>query len=144
MYVDKTGMIARYGETKLVQLTDRAFPKAGAIVDQVLDQALADAAAVIHGYARSAGYAVPFSATAPPDGVAGWQACIALYGLYQGEAPDKVAEDYKTTLGQLRDLAAGRFTLQAAGIAAPAPAEGAAVLFSASDRVMTAKGLKDF
>lgn len=144
MYVDKAGMIERFGATRLVQLTDKTEPPTGGIVDAVLNRALADAAATIHGYARSAGYAVPFSTTAPPDGVAGWQACIALYGLYQGEAPDKVAEDYKTTLGQLRDLAAGRFTLQADGLAAPAPAEGAAVLFSASDRVMTAKGLKDF
>ena len=144
MYVDKGGMIERFGATKLVQLTDKATPPTGGIVDAVLNRALADAAAVIHGYARSAGYAVPFSPASPPDGVAGWQACIALYGLYQGEAPDKVAEDYKTTLGQLRDLAAGRFTLQAAGIAAPAPTEGAAVLFTASGRVMTAKGLKGF
>lgn len=144
MYVDKAGMIECYGTTKLVQLTDKAMPPVGGIVDAVLDRALADAAAMIHGYARSAGYAVPFSTTAPPDGVTGWQACIALYGLYQGDTPDKVAEDYKTALGQLRDLAAGRFTLQASGVSAPAPAGGATVLFSASGRVMTAKDLKRF
>jgi phage gp36-like protein len=144
MYVDKAGMTERYGATKLVQLTDKTTPPTGGIVDAVLDRALADAAAVIHGYARSAGYAVPFSTSAVPDMVAGWQARVALYGLYQGEAPDKVAEDYKTTLGQLRDLAAGRITLQAAGVAAPAPVEGAAVLFDATPRIMTGRGLKGF
>jgi phage gp36-like protein len=127
-----------------VQLTDKAAPPTGGIVDAVLNRALADAAAVIHGYARSAGYAVPFSTAAVPDMVAGWQACIALYALYQGEAPDKVAEDYKTTLGQLRDLAAGRIMLQAAGVASPAPVEDATVLFEAPPRIMTGQGLKGF
>jgi phage gp36-like protein len=140
MYVDKAGMIDRYGETKLVQLTDRGTPRTGGIVDQVLDKALADAAATIHGYARSAGYAVPFSPT--PDMVDGWQACIAFYSLHQSEAPEKAKKDYEVALGQLKDLAAGRITLQAAGVEAPAPAEGAAVLLDAPPRVMT--GLERF
>ncbi len=142
MYVDRQGMIDRYGETKLVQLTDRATPRTGGIVDAVLDKALADAAAAIHGYARSAGYAVPFTAT--PDMVAGWQACIALYLLYRDEAPKKVKEDSDTALAQLKDLAAGRITLQAVGVEAPAPAEGAAVLFDAPPRIMTGNALKVF
>lgn len=142
MYVDRQGMIDRYGETKLVQLTDRGTPKTGVIVDQVLDKALADAAAVIHGYARSAGYAVPFSPT--PDMVPGWEAAIALYSLYRDEAPEKVRKDYETALAQLRDLAAGKISLQAAGVTAPAPAEGAAVLFDGSDRVMTSRNLEGF
>jgi phage gp36-like protein len=135
MYVDQAGMADRYGETVLIQLTDRATPMTGAIDATVLSRALADAAAVIHGYARSAGYAVPFDPAAP-DMVAGWQACIALYLLYRNEVPDKVKEDRDTALSQLRDLAAGRITLQAAGAVAPAPAEGAAVLFEAPGRVM--------
>lgn len=142
MYVDRQGMIDRYGETKLVQLTDRNAPKTGAIVAQVLDQALADAAAVIHGYARSAGYAVPFSPT--PDMVPGWQAAIALYSLYRDEAPEKAKKDYETALGQLRDLAAGKISLQAAGVASPAPTEGASVLFDARGRVMTGRSLEGF
>ena len=142
MYVDKTGMIDRYGEIDLIQLTDRGTPQAGGIVDTVLDKALADAAAVIHGYARSAGYAVPFAPT--PDMVDGWQACIALYLLYREEAPEKVKKDYEIALGQLKDLAAGRITLQAAGVESPAPAEGAAVLFDAPPRLMTGDALKGF
>ena len=142
MYVDKAGMIDRYGERKLIQLTDRATPATGSIVDTVLDKALADAAAVIHGYARSAGYAVPFAPT--PDMVDGWQACIALYSLYRDEAPEKTKKDYDTALGQLKDLAAGRITLQAAGVESPAPAEGATVLFVAPIRIMTGSTLKGF
>lgn len=142
MYVDKAGMIDRYGERALIQLTDRGTPATGGVVDAVLDRALADAAAVIHGYARSAGYAVPFDPT--PDMVAGWQAAIALYSLYQSEASEKAKKDYETALAQLRDLAAGRITLQAAGVASPAPAEGATVLFDAPPRIMTGDGLKGF
>ncbi|UJX43039.1 DUF1320 domain-containing protein [Desulfovibrio sp. JY] len=142
MYVDKAGMIDRYGERKLIQLTDRAVPATGGIVDAVLDKALADAAAAIHGYARSAGYAVPFAST--PDMVDGWQAAIALYLLYRDEAPPKVKEDNDTALAQLKDLAAGRITLQAAGVEAPAPTEGEAVLIDAPIRIMTGDALKGF
>jgi len=142
MYVDTAGMVDRYGTTKLIQLTDRATPATGALDETVLAKALADAAATIHGYARSAGYAVPFSPA--PDMVAGWQACIALYLLYRDEAPDKAKADWQTALAQLKDLAAGRIILQAAGAVAPAPAEGAAVLFEADDRIMTGQGLTGF
>lgn len=142
MYVDKAGMIDRYGERKLIQLTDRATPATGGIVDAVLDKALADAAAAIHGYARSAGYAVPFSPT--PDMVDGWQAGIAFYLLYQGEASEKAKKDYEIALGQLKELAAGRIVLQAAGVEAPAPTEGSAVLFDAPIRIMTGDALKGF
>ena len=142
MYVDKAGMIDRYGERALIQLTDRGTPATGGVVDAVLDKALADAAAAIHGYARSAGYAVPFAPT--PDMVDGWQAAIALYLLYRDEAPPKVKEDNDTALAQLKDLAAGKITLQAAGIASPAPAEGATVLFDTPIRIMTGDDLGGF
>ncbi len=142
MYVDTAGMIDRYGAIKLAQLTDRATPQAGTLDETVLAKALADAAATIHGYARSAGYAVPFDPA--PDMVAGWQACIAFYLLYRDEAPDKAKTDWQMALAQLKDLAAGKITLQAAGAVAPAPAEGAAVLFTAGDRIMTGQGLKGF
>ena len=67
-----------------------------------------------------------------------------FYLLYRDEAPKKVKEDYDTALAQLKDLAAGRITLQAAGVEAPAPVEGAAVLFDAPPRIMTGHGLKGF
>jgi len=142
MYVDKAGMIARYGEAKLIQLTDRGTPATGAIVDAVLEAALADAAATIHGYARSAGYAVPFAPA--PDMVAGWQAAIALYCLYRDDATDKATADWQAAIAQLKDLAAGRIVLQAAGAVAPAPAEGATILYDAPGRIMTGHSLEGF
>lgn len=142
MYVDKAGMIARYGEIKLIQLTDRAVPATGAIVDDVLDKALADAAATIHGYARSAGYAVPFDQV--PDMVAGWQASIALYLLYRDDVTDKATADNQAAMAQLKDLAAGRIVLQAAGVTAPAPAQGETVLIDAPSRLMTGHSLEGF
>ena len=142
MYVDMAGMIARYGESKLIQLTDRDTPATGAIVDAVLSAALADAAATIHGYARSAGYAVPFAPA--PDMVAGWQASIALYLLYRDDATYKATADWQAALSQLKDLAAGRIVLQAAGITAPAPAQGETVLFDAPGRLMTGHNLEGF
>lgn len=131
MYVDKQGMIERYGETLLIQLTGHDDPT-GAIVDAVLDKALADAAATIHGYARTGGYVVPFVQI--PDMVEGWQACIAFYSLHREGAEDKVVEDFKTAMAQLRDLARGLLTLQAEGATAPETDGGETVLFDAPER----------
>jgi len=131
MYVDKQGMITRYGETLLAQLTGRDAPT-GAIVDTVLDEALADAAATIHSYARTGGYQVPF--TQIPDMVEGWQACIAFYSLHRKGASDKLVKDYETAMSQLRDLARGLLTLQAEGEPAPETDGGETVLFDAPER----------
>lgn len=67
-----------------------------------------------------------------------------FYALYQGEASEKAKKDYEITLGQLKDLAKGLIVLQAAGIASPAPAEGATVLFAAPHRLMTGHNLEGF
>ena len=142
MYVDRQGMIDRHGERELIQLTDRGTPKTGAIVDQVLGKALADAAEDIHGYA-AVRYRTPFAVPAP-DKVARWQADIALYLLYRGAAPDKVKALYDVAKSELKDLARGTLTLQVAGLDVPAPVDGQAVLFEASSRIMTGRALEGF
>ncbi|MHC1792016.1 gp436 family protein [Solidesulfovibrio sp.] len=142
MYVDRQGMIDRHGERELVQLTDRETPKTGAIVDQVLQKALADAAEDVHGYAAGR-YQVPFALPAP-DKVARWQADIALYLLYRGAAPDKVKALYDVAKSELKDLARGTLTLQVAGVDVSAPADNQTVLFEAAPRIMTGRALEGF
>ncbi|WP_459931791.1 phage protein Gp36 family protein, partial [Fundidesulfovibrio butyratiphilus] len=117
-----------------------ASPPTGAVVQAVLDKALADAASLIHGYARSAGYEVPFGSPAP-DPVPQWQADIAFYLLHRGRQPsDSLVKDYDRALAQLRDLAAGRIKLQAAGVSAPAASEDTVVLFEGPSRMFTDMG----
>lgn len=142
MYVTRQGMVDRYGQDRLVQLTDIHDPPTGGIVDAVLDLALADAANVIHGYARAGGYQVPFSPA--PDMVVRWQADIALYLLHRDGAPEKVAEDYKAAIGQLKDLARGVVALQAAGVAAPVADGGGTVLLDGAGRTFTGGSLRGF
>lgn len=145
MYVTQQGMIDRYGTVALVNLTDRDNPPSGGIVPERLDRALQDSAEMIHGYARSAGYRVPFSLPAP-DMVAQWQAEIAYYQLHRGvmDIPEKLAKDYDRALSQLRDMAAGRLTLQVEGQQAQT-AEGAEQVVSISPgRRFTGGSLEGF
>lgn len=143
MYVDQAGMVSRFGEAALIQLTDRNDPSTGGIVAAVMDKALSDAAALIHGYARSAGLQVPFAVPAP-DPVPQWQADIAFYLLHRGVSPsEQLVKDYDRTLGQLRDMATGKITLQAAGVEAPAAAEDT-VLVEAPARRFTRDGMEGF
>jgi len=144
MYVDQQGMTDRFGLAALIQLTDLGDPPTGGIVSSVLDKALADAAELIHGYCRSAGYAVPFAAPAP-NAVAQWQADLAFYNLHRvaTEVPEKLAKDFDRTMAQLKDVARGVFTLEAAGVPAPA-AQEETVLLEAPDRDFTRDTMKGF
>lgn len=144
MYVDQQGMIDRFGESALIQLTDLGDPPTGGVVSSVLDKALADAAELIHGYCRSGGYAVPFASPAP-NAVPQWQADIAYYYLHRvaKEVPDKLAKDFDRTISQLKDVARGAFKLEAAGVEAPA-AQGEAVLLEVPERAYTNDSMKGF
>jgi phage gp36-like protein len=144
MYVEQQGMIDRYGEAALIQLTDRGDPPIGAIDATVLAKALADAAELIHGYCRSGGYAVPFAAPAP-NAVAQWQAGIAYYFLHNAaaEVTEKLTKDFDRAVAQLKDVAKGVFKLEAAGVPAPA-AQDETVLLDAPDREYSREKLEGF
>lgn len=120
-YATKQEMIDRYGAAALVELTDRAEPYTGAIVDTVLDQALADAAALIDSYV-CARYALPL-AVRPPVLVP--HACaIAWHALHRDRRPDEVRQSYEDALRFLRALADGIAQLAVSGAQPPsAPAD---------------------
>lgn len=145
MYIDQDGMTKRFGLAVLIALTDRDDPPTGGVVSAVLDQALADAAATIHGYARTAGYQVPF-APAVPDQVVKWQADLAYYNLHSGaiQVPDKLAADNKALMAQLRDLADGRLKLEVAGAEAPDAGDHQVILADAPTRIFDRVGLGRF
>ncbi|NNG05319.1 MAG: DUF1320 domain-containing protein, partial [Inquilinus sp.] len=78
-YATQAQLVERYGTVRLVELTDRAEPPAGAIDAAVIDRALADADALIDGYV-AARYDLPLPAV--PDLLRDLALSIVFYKLH--------------------------------------------------------------
>lgn len=87
-YITEAEMVLRFGETELIQLTDRDGT-AGSIVSDVLDGAIADAGALIDASLVPAGYAVPL--TPIPTVIVRIAADLARYYLYGAQTEDAEA-----------------------------------------------------
>lgn len=59
-YASKADMLVRYGDTELRQLSDISSPRAGVVVDAVVERALADATAWLDGFLMGR-YALPIT-----------------------------------------------------------------------------------
>lgn len=108
-YATKAEMVERFGEQELIELTDRNGT-AGAIVDSVLDAALADASADIDGYL---GGRYPLPLAVVPK-VLNRHACdLARYYLYDNRLDDThpAARRYKAAIRLLEQVAAGKVQL---------------------------------
>jgi len=138
MYTTKAEMIDRYGEAELLRLTDRDGA-AEAIVDTVLDRAIADAQGVVDGYLAKR-YALPLATT--PEILKPTASAIALYFLWP-HAPEEVRNRYRDAIRQLEAIAAGTVQLDVAG-AAPAAAGGGAVFVEAPERLVSRETLKSY
>ena len=135
MYVEVSGLIARFGEQELIQLTDRA--STGVIVTSVAERAIADATAEIDGYLRAGGYTVPLSPA--PELLERIAADIARFHLYDDQATEEVRKRYEDQVALLRRIASGDVRL---GVGEGDGAGSAEV--AASERVFTRDGLRDF
>lgn len=112
VYCTDDDMIARYGETELIQLTDRDGTE-GAIVDEVLETAIEDACSDIDGYLSDGGYTLPL-ASAPH--VLTRHACVITRAyLYDDVRPKDVIDDYNRTIAWLEKIADGRLRLPGQG-----------------------------
>jgi phage gp36-like protein len=104
-YCTKADMLARFDPRTLVQLTDRpaddTVPPATTITDSVLDQAIADASALIDSY-------LAVIATLPLPSVPAVltaMACnLVLAALYRDAMPDHVALLRKNAIGWLEGV----------------------------------------
>lgn len=106
-YATQQNLIDRFGESELIQLTDRGG--LGEIDAVVIDRALADADAEINGY-LAARYILPLVSPLPT--VLEKLACdIARYQLYDDRVTEAVETRYKNAVSLLRDVAAGRALL---------------------------------
>jgi phage gp36-like protein len=116
-YATQADLVDRYGETELVQLTDRAG--LGVVDTVVLGKALADADAEIDRYLASR-YAVPL--TTVPATITRAAAELARYFLFAaaGAVPEPIKDRYTATVRWLEQIAKGALTL---GVELTAPTD---------------------
>lgn len=107
-YATQQNLVDRFGETEIIQLTDRE--NVGAIDADVLNQAIADADAEIDGYLASR-YPVPIVPT--PSILALYCGDIVRYRLYDDGATDEVRRRYDDAIKFLRLAAEGKVRLGA-------------------------------
>lgn len=138
-YATLQDLIDRFGEDELIALTDRADPPAGAIDAEVVAAALASADAQIDGYVGSR-YDLPLTATPP---LLNDLACdLARYRLFKDIPTEVVIKNHDDAMKTLRDIAAGRASLDIGGSEPAAAGDGPRI--SAPDRIFTSDTLKGF
>jgi len=141
-YVTKQGLIDRFGELELVQLTDRTNIPVSTIDDVVVGRAIDDATALADGYLAKV-LALPLSVVPPV--LEKTVADIARYYLY-GDRADKdsqITRAFNEANTFLRDVSRGLVQLTD-GAEAPKTAGGGQVQISAPARVFSRDTLKGF
>ncbi|MBL4751460.1 MAG: DUF1320 domain-containing protein [Amylibacter sp.] len=112
-YASLAQMTERFGERMLIALTDRADVATGLVDVSVVDQALADADAVINGYLAGR-YTLPLAQT--PDLLTDLAQTLAIWKLHTSEPDPKIEADYKEAMRSLRDISTGTIRLDVAGV----------------------------
>ena len=139
-YATQQGLIDRFGEATIRELTDRGDPPAGAIDADVVARALTDTDAVIDGYLRTR-YQTPL-AEVPPQ-IADIAFTIAVYKLHRWEPDAKIARDYADAQRALREIADGKIRLTATLIA-PTETGGTGARLTDRARPFTADNMTGF
>lgn len=140
-YATLPGLTARFGADMLRDLTDRADPPAGAIDEDVIDAALADADAAIDGY-LAARYRLPLAEI--PARVVSLAEDIAIWRLHRYAPDPKIEADYKQALATLREIATGTQRLPLPLGNEPVDSGAGGVTITDRERPMTADNLRGF
>jgi len=128
----------RYGESLVISLTDRGEAATGAVDVDTVDQAIADADAMIDGYLKGR-YQLPL-AEVPPQ-VEALSRAISIWNLHIYDAPKQIEAGYRDALTQLRDISKGIITLDVAGIE-PKTNSSQGVMTTDRERPLTEDSLK--
>lgn len=109
-YTTITDLRKRISEERLIQLTD--FSKAGVVDSNLVTERLASASGLIDSYCRGR-YTLPLTAS---DQVKDLELVIAIYKLYEGrqQMPDQIRTSYEDAIAFLKDVSAGRASLDQA------------------------------
>lgn len=139
-YVTKQGLIDRFGEQELVQLTDRTNIPVSTIDDVVVGRAIDDATALADGYLAKV-LALPLSVVPPV--LEKTVADIARYYLYgdRADRDSQITRAFNEATRFLRDISLGLVQLTV-GAEAPKAAGGGQVRVSAPNRVFTRDSLR--
>lgn len=106
-YCTQADLETRYGSREIQQLTDRE--RTGEIDSAVVNQAIADASAMVDGFLEDGGYNVPLS---PTPTVIRHHCCqIARYLLYEDHATPTVEDNYQASMMYLQRVAEGKSKL---------------------------------
>lgn len=130
----------RYGEGMLVSLTDRGEVATGAVDLDTVNQAIADADAMIDGYLKGR-YQLPLAEA--PAQVSALSRAITIWNLHIYDAPEKIAADFKDAVRQLKEISQGVITLDVAGVE-PKTSGSQGVLTTDRERPFTGQSLKGF
>lgn len=137
-YITLQGLIDRYGDTELMQLTDALGT--GVLDAAAINRAIADADAEIDAYLAGR-MVLPLSPV--PLALERIAAVMVRYYLYKDAAPDLVAEQYKAAVKFLAEVSAGRAQLGPAETGGATP-ETAAPSWSSADPVFSAESMRGF
>ena len=138
-YATQADMIEAFGETELVQLSDRA--RTGDVGAAVVAAKIADAAAEVDAYLQ-AKYTLPLQSVPP---VLRRVTCdIARYHLYDDRATEQVTQRYRDAIRFLEALAKGTVALgPPTGGEAPAATAGLPQI-ATDGRTFTRDSLRDY
>jgi phage gp36-like protein len=139
-YCTLQSLTDRFGEARLIGLTDRGEEASGEIDETVVERAISDAEAAIDGFLKVR-YALPLADV--PAAVTDLALKIAYYNLHLDAVSEKVNADYQEAMKTLRAIAAGTFRLDVAGIE-PAGSGSSGVRTNDRQRDMTPDNMKGF
>ncbi|MCY1668325.1 gp436 family protein [Rhizobium sp. SL86] len=144
MYATVTDMIARFGETHMIRLSQPEDRTAETVDAVKIETALSDASSVIDGYIRGR-YLVPIAA--PPAEIVRASCVLARYELAQGEhmePSEEMGKARKETITWLENIAKELINLDVP-VALPAgPAVGSGPRMSDRSRIMSLDSLRGF
>lgn len=116
-------MVARFGETEVLRLSQPEDRTSETIVASKVELAIADGSALIDDYLRGR-YLVPVAVA--PDSLVRATCILARYDLAKGERVEPTEQmrlDRKEVIGWLEGIAAGRINIDVAPAVGPVDAE---------------------
>ncbi|PPD36751.1 MAG: hypothetical protein CTY18_02915 [Methylomonas sp.] len=143
MYCTQQNLIDRYGQSELIQLTDRPEridpQNAGAIDSTIISDAIARAEARINRYLTAF---LPLEAV--PDDIRQIACDFARYFLYKDMPTDHVAKQYDDGIAYLEKVAAGKIPLAPDSSGAVEAKSNGGIEFQAASQVITSDLLDQY
>lgn len=137
-YCTLDDLITAFGETELIQITDKGNPRTGGVVEAVAQLEIDWACNTIDGYVRKR-YGALLQNRTPPARLVGIGCDLARYRLHDERATEAVRERFNDAIKFLRDIAAGRADLDIDEVG-----EERRVAIKAAPRTFTRETLADY